>query len=295
MQAPGGLEQWTKLLAEGKGDTQAAPTRLTVPMRAGDVQNDFMPGGAMDVPESERVLEEVLALIQAAGKVGAKVIVSRAYHPADSCAFLTRKGPFPPHCIQGGDGALLINDVKDAVAGLRGRSMSRGEQGAHVCFKGFVEDTASYGVLPYDGAFATGRLPIPPGSPGPQLEWTGAFELHCSALDEDLNAPPDLRSVLRRKPARELLWGMGDRARLFVCGFAMDFSVLDTACCATTLGIAALEGVHIIFDATRPFWHPTLGRFSGFMSSPREVAKKLNTHGVRLCLSADVRKGSPDK
>ena len=70
-----------------------------------DVQNDFCPGGALAVPEGDRVLaplNQVIAQFKAAGR---PVYASRDWHPADTTHFRDFGGPWPPHCIAGSPGA----------------------------------------------------------------------------------------------------------------------------------------------------------------------------------------------
>jgi nicotinamidase/pyrazinamidase len=76
-----------------------------------DVQHDFLPGGALAVPDGDAVLP---ALVEAA--VGADLIVaSRDAHPADHCSFVAQGGIWPPHCVEGTPGA----ELHPAVTGLR--------------------------------------------------------------------------------------------------------------------------------------------------------------------------------
>jgi nicotinamidase/pyrazinamidase len=80
-------------------------------MRAGDalivvdLQNDFCPGGALPIPEAEAILPRVNALIAAAQRVGAMIVASRDWHPADHMSFKTSGGPWPRHCVQDEPGA----------------------------------------------------------------------------------------------------------------------------------------------------------------------------------------------
>lgn len=62
-----------------------------------DVQNDFLPGGALAVPNGDEV---VPVLNQWLSIPGVLKIASRDWHPPDHCSFKERGGPWPPHCVR---------------------------------------------------------------------------------------------------------------------------------------------------------------------------------------------------
>ena len=79
-----------------------------------DVQHDFLPGGALAVPDGDAV---IAALVAAAPTVDL-VVASRDAHPADHCSFAAQGGIWPPHCVEGTHGAELhpaecVLDVDD--------------------------------------------------------------------------------------------------------------------------------------------------------------------------------------
>ena len=67
-----------------------------------DVQNDFCPGGALAVPEGDRVVPVLNALLRRAGLLA---VATRDWHPPDHCSFVTQGGPWPVHCVAGTPGA----------------------------------------------------------------------------------------------------------------------------------------------------------------------------------------------
>jgi nicotinamidase/pyrazinamidase len=77
-----------------------------------DVQNDFCPGGALPIEEGDRVVPVLNRWIEAAVKNGARIVVSRDWHPADHISFRERGGPWPVHCVQGSPGAELRADLR---------------------------------------------------------------------------------------------------------------------------------------------------------------------------------------
>ncbi|HTP94429.1 MAG TPA: nicotinamidase [Burkholderiales bacterium] len=64
-----------------------------------DVQNDFLPGGALAVPEGDRVLEPLNRYIEAFRASAQPIYATRDWHPADHCSFRAQGGPWPPHCV----------------------------------------------------------------------------------------------------------------------------------------------------------------------------------------------------
>jgi nicotinamidase/pyrazinamidase len=70
-----------------------------------DVQRDFLPGGALGVPDGEAVVTPLNAWSEALGRAGASVYATRDWHPPDHCSFRAQGGPWPAHCIAGTPGA----------------------------------------------------------------------------------------------------------------------------------------------------------------------------------------------
>jgi nicotinamidase/pyrazinamidase len=70
-----------------------------------DVQHDFLPAGALAVPDGDRVIAAINAL--AADPRFAVVIATRDWHPPHHQSFTGQGGPWPAHCVQGTAGAEL--------------------------------------------------------------------------------------------------------------------------------------------------------------------------------------------
>jgi len=77
-----------------------------------DVQNDFCPGGALAVPDGDRVVTPLTRLAARFGALGRPVYTSRDWHPRDSTHFQENGGPWPVHCVQGTDGARLHQGLR---------------------------------------------------------------------------------------------------------------------------------------------------------------------------------------
>jgi nicotinamidase/pyrazinamidase len=70
-----------------------------------DFQNDFTPGGALAVPDGDRIGERVNEL--AADPRFELVVATRDWHPPDHGSFSEQGGPWPIHCVQDTEGAEL--------------------------------------------------------------------------------------------------------------------------------------------------------------------------------------------
>jgi nicotinamidase/pyrazinamidase len=72
-----------------------------------DVQNDFLPGGSLGVPEGDRVLPPINNAIAVFLARGLPIFASRDWHPANHCSFRPQGGLWPPHCVAGTPGAAF--------------------------------------------------------------------------------------------------------------------------------------------------------------------------------------------
>jgi len=77
-----------------------------------DMQNDFMPGGALPVPEADKIVDAVNAYIDHFVSRGALVVATRDWHPPNHISFTERGGPWPPHCIQNTWGAQFHPNLR---------------------------------------------------------------------------------------------------------------------------------------------------------------------------------------
>lgn len=70
-----------------------------------DVQNDFLPGGALAVPRGDEVVPVLNSYITLFTERGLAVIATRDWHPPDHCSFSAHGGSWPSHCVVGSPGA----------------------------------------------------------------------------------------------------------------------------------------------------------------------------------------------
>jgi hypothetical protein len=77
-----------------------------------DVQRDFMPGGALPVPEGDKVVAPLNQYIERFSKANLPVFFTRDWHPKDHISFKGHGGIWPPHCVQDTEGAQFHPDLK---------------------------------------------------------------------------------------------------------------------------------------------------------------------------------------
>lgn len=70
-----------------------------------DVQRDFLPGGALAVPDGDRIVPVLQRHLERFERAGRPILFTRDWHPADHMSFRAQGGPWPPHCVAGTPGA----------------------------------------------------------------------------------------------------------------------------------------------------------------------------------------------
>jgi nicotinamidase/pyrazinamidase len=76
-----------------------------------DIQNDFLPGGRLPVPQGDQIIDPLNEYIATFTAASLLVAASRDWHPENHCSFQSRGGPWPPHCIQGTPGAQFSSQL----------------------------------------------------------------------------------------------------------------------------------------------------------------------------------------
>ncbi len=77
-----------------------------------DFQNDFCPGGALAVKDGDRIADALngyIAMFQAKGHL---IVATRDFHPPATVHFKQYGGTWPPHCVQGTQGAAFHPALK---------------------------------------------------------------------------------------------------------------------------------------------------------------------------------------
>jgi nicotinamidase/pyrazinamidase len=105
-----------------------------------DVQNDFLPGGNLAVPDGDKVVPILNRYIDLFVGAGQPIHATRDWHPANHCSFAPHGGIWPPHCIRDSKGAefapalalpagaVIISKAatpeKDAYSGFEGTDLA---------------------------------------------------------------------------------------------------------------------------------------------------------------------------
>ncbi len=76
-----------------------------------DVQNDFLPDGALGVPEGDAVVPVLNDCMRTFSEHQLPVYATRDWHPQGHCSFKEQGGPWPPHCLAGTSGASFAPDL----------------------------------------------------------------------------------------------------------------------------------------------------------------------------------------
>ena len=93
-----------------------------------DVQRDFCPGGALAVPQGDRIVSAINRLL---GMTHWVTVATRDWHPPDHCSFKAQGGIWPTHCVADTDGAAFHPEL-------------RVQQVRHVVSKAVTKDSEAY-------------------------------------------------------------------------------------------------------------------------------------------------------
>ncbi len=100
-----------------------------------DIQNDFCPGGALAVTDGDKVVPVLNKYIQLFRNADAPIIYTRDWHPPDHSSFKSQGGQWPPHCVQGSEGAKFRSDLLPPTEGEIISKADRNDE-AYSFFKG---------------------------------------------------------------------------------------------------------------------------------------------------------------
>ncbi len=101
-----------------------------------DVQNDFLPRGALAVPEGDKIIDGIVAISHDYDLV----VASKDWHPHDHISFEAQGGHWPKHCVQGTWGAELDSKITTlaSVIAIKGDDKEKEEYTASIArIKGF--------------------------------------------------------------------------------------------------------------------------------------------------------------
>lgn len=76
-----------------------------------DVQNDFLPGGNLAVPDGGAVVPAINRYLVAFAARALPVFATRDWHPPNHCSFQAQGGIWPPHCVAATPGAAFASGL----------------------------------------------------------------------------------------------------------------------------------------------------------------------------------------
>lgn len=101
-----------------------------------DVQNDFLPGGSLTVPDGNAVIPVLNRYIAHFSESGLPIYASRDWHPLDHCSFDSQGGIWPVHCVAESAGASLAPDLELPDAAVIVDKATRRGKDAYSAFEG---------------------------------------------------------------------------------------------------------------------------------------------------------------
>jgi nicotinamidase/pyrazinamidase len=101
-----------------------------------DVQNDFMPGGALGIRHGDEILAPINRLIDRCSAAGLPVLLTRDWHPPDHCSFAAQGGPWPEHCVAGSPGARFVAQLHVPAGALLVSKATQRNEEAYSAFHG---------------------------------------------------------------------------------------------------------------------------------------------------------------
>lgn len=101
-----------------------------------DVQNDFLPGGQLAVPEGEAVIPALNRTMEFFLQQGLPIIATRDWHPLGHCSFKQQGGPWPEHCVAQTPGAEFPSTLKLPKSGHIISKASKSDEEAYSGFQG---------------------------------------------------------------------------------------------------------------------------------------------------------------
>jgi len=106
-----------------------------------DMQNDFMPGGRLPVPEADRIIPSVNRYCNLFHDRGLPVFATRDWHPENHVSFDINGGRWPVHCVQWSRGADFVDGLELPPDTFIINKGDRPELEAYSGFQGTVLDS----------------------------------------------------------------------------------------------------------------------------------------------------------
>lgn len=101
-----------------------------------DVQRDFLPGGALGVPDGDAVVPVLNRYLALARRKKLPVYASRDWHPKNHCSFRPQGGPWPEHCVAETPGAAFAPNLELPADAIVIDKATRADADAYSAFSG---------------------------------------------------------------------------------------------------------------------------------------------------------------
>jgi len=105
-----------------------------------DLQNDFCPGGALQILEGDRVVEPINQAVLCFVAAGLPILATRDWHPPDSRHFREFGGVWPVHCVQGTEGAAFHPALRLPDGAVVLSKGTNPDQDGYSAFEGSTDD-----------------------------------------------------------------------------------------------------------------------------------------------------------
>ena len=149
-----------------------------------DVQNDFCPGGALAVPEGDKIVPAINKYIRIFARKKLPIFASRDWHPIRTKHFKDFGGVWPVHCLQNSRGAAFHPKLKLPKETVQ-------------LYKGVAPEKDSYSVFQAEDTRGAGFLKL--------LQMLGIKELYIGGLATDYCVKSSVLDALKHKFKVKLL------------------------------------------------------------------------------------------
>jgi nicotinamidase/pyrazinamidase len=129
-----------------------------------DIQNDFCPGGALGIPEGDKIIPNINKYLKVFAKKKLPILATRDWHPVRTRHFKDFGGIWPAHCIQNTRGAAFHPALKLPAQVI-------------MLYKGMDPQQDSYSAFHAEDASGTSLLKI--------LKMLGIREIYIAGLATD--------------------------------------------------------------------------------------------------------------
>ncbi|GBQ04492.1 isochorismatase family protein [Saccharibacter floricola] len=102
-----------------------------------DMQNDFLPGGALAVPGGDALIPGINRLMHSSFDA---IIASQDWHPANHTSFKEQYGQWPAHCIAGTHGAALHKELHQVPIS---HIIHKGMRAKAECYSAFADESGA--------------------------------------------------------------------------------------------------------------------------------------------------------